>query len=108
MECKYLYTSRYKDYETAELIDTLWNVNSSPSLPIHYIRNKELIDTLWNVNINVLQDVDKRIAELIDTLWNVNVIPGLMYYCLDYELIDTLWNVNTVFLLVVPLNLSQN
>jgi len=47
-------------------------------------------------------------AELIDTLWNVNVIPGLMYYCLDYELIDTLWNVNTVFLLVVPLNLSQN
>ena len=32
-----------------ELIDTLWNVNESPSLHISE-RSRELIDTLWNVN----------------------------------------------------------
>ncbi len=33
-----------------ELIDTLWNVNESPSLHISE-RSRELIDTLWNVNL---------------------------------------------------------
>ena len=35
--------------QTVELIDTLWNVNTTnPSPSIYFI--KELIDTLWNVN----------------------------------------------------------
>ena len=32
-----------------ELIDTLWNVNSTRLLPL-YLLLYELIDTLWNVN----------------------------------------------------------
>ena len=32
----------------------------------------ELIDTLWNVNTPALGDVIKLYDELIDTLWNVN------------------------------------
>ena len=34
-----------------ELIDTLWNVNTEPTV-YQFIRIDELIDTLWNVNQN--------------------------------------------------------
>ena len=34
----------------------------------------ELIDTLWNVNFSPSGDELDRTAELIDTLWNVNAV----------------------------------
>ena len=49
MECKWSRISR-KMQTTKELIDTLWNVNTTPTLATteNYL---ELIDTLWNVNL---------------------------------------------------------
>ena len=35
-------------------------------------RRAELIETLWNVNSKWLCDVLRRDFELIETLWNVN------------------------------------
>ena len=55
-----------------ELIDTLWNVNSTRLLPL-YLLLYELIDTLWNVNIDFICYEQFYICELIDTLWNVNI-----------------------------------
>ena len=48
MECK-LKNIENQIKARQELIDTLWNVNESPSLHISE-RSRELIDTLWNVN----------------------------------------------------------
>ena len=36
----------------------------------------ELIDTLWNVNTTIMNEFIKKVSELIDTLWNVNPPPG--------------------------------
>ena len=36
-----------------ELIDTLWNVNSS-KLITYFFASFELIDTLWNVNLSTI------------------------------------------------------
>ena len=48
MECKYVqYMGGVK--MAIELIDTLWNVNSS-KLITYFFASFELIDTLWNVN----------------------------------------------------------
>ena len=55
-----------------ELIDTLWNVNSTRLLPL-YLLLYELIDTLWNVNLSVHLTYLLSKSELIDTLWNVNL-----------------------------------
>ena len=117
MECKSSFPLAFTR-PSAELIDTLWNVNRE----LEQILGKwkpELIDTLWNVNyrgIN-LQAIHGR--ELIDTLWNVNSAVALTFspdsginryimeckckfveystFC-DCELIDTLWNVNQRYL----------
>ena len=57
----------------AELIDTLWNVNSFIFInPLGSF--PELIDTLWNVNKQMLIKRQKSQRELIDTLWNVNAL----------------------------------
>ena len=40
---------------TAELIDTLWNVNVIPGL-MYYCLDYELIDTLWNVNVFMMSN----------------------------------------------------
>ena len=34
----------------------------------------ELIDTLWNVNLTEIVKEINQICELIDTLWNVNTL----------------------------------
>ena len=60
-----------------ELIDTLWNVNTS-LFGISNLITLELIDTLWNVNDIEEETEDYEEMELIDTLWNVNV-DGKMY-----------------------------
>ena len=36
---------------------------------------KELIETLWNVNTTQRVEISKSLAELIETLWNVNEEP---------------------------------
>ena len=48
MECKCSKQTQLR-VATSELIDTLWNVNTTPTLATteNYL---ELIDTLWNVN----------------------------------------------------------
>ena len=62
-----------------ELIDTLWNVNSTRLLPL-YLLLYELIDTLWNVNVTDATAINKMETELIDTLWNVN-LSTIAYHC---------------------------
>ena len=42
-----------------ELIDTLWNVNSS-KLITYFFASFELIDTLWNVNLNAADVVQLK------------------------------------------------
>ena len=75
----------------------------------------ELIDTLWNVNTTGKEKQSNQVSELIDTLWNVNkdirnyikrhrrinrYIMECKYWSrytttdVNDELIDTLWNVN--------------
>ena len=49
MECKSTIASKMLQYNKAELIDTLWNVNSV-DIPHPATLSLELIDTLWNVN----------------------------------------------------------
>ena len=91
MECKFE-TSLTPAEIAAELIDTLWNVNTVrksalyfflrinryimecklPCLTITLLRCYELIDTLWNVNYNDGERSCYMLKELIDTLWNVN------------------------------------
>ena len=56
-----------------ELIDTLWNVNSSTPVTV-VLDCAELIDTLWNVNNARCNRLFSTCLELIDTLWNVNII----------------------------------
>ena len=56
-----------------ELIETLWNVNTEQSLPLHWHHCRELIETLWNVNNKKWGGTWERIKELIETLWNVNI-----------------------------------
>ena len=48
MECKYV-TKGGRNAADAELIDTLWNVNSFDTVSATGT-TLELIDTLWNVN----------------------------------------------------------
>ena len=54
-----------------ELIETLWNVNSS-KLMTYLWDAFELIETLWNVNCVFLIAFSISFSELIETLWNVN------------------------------------
>ena len=56
-----------------ELIDTLWNVNTSP-FSSNELEIPELIDTLWNVNTSATGGRSGDVQELIDTLWNVNYL----------------------------------
>ena len=49
VECKLTLNGCKINWENAELIETLWNVNSVPSLSVLYTFS-ELIETLWNVN----------------------------------------------------------
>ena len=96
-----------------ELIDTLWNVNTTASANIKTINrinryimeckfvenigkinpDLELIDTLWNVNTAVQISISGHSLELIDTLWNVNPLTTSLTVPSFSELIDTLWNV---------------
>ena len=39
----------------------------------------ELIDTLWNVNSTIIKVLKNVPLELIDTLWNVNVAKWLLH-----------------------------
>ena len=95
VECKLIYrTGRRQAFSV--LIETLWNVNSSPDTTQN-IELKVLIETLWNVNITKTvkatcgaKSINRNIVEcksfissnrilnrtvLIETLWNVN-LPG--------------------------------
>ena len=56
----------------------------------------ELIDTLWNVNTFLLKNYIDPQPELIDTLWNVNTRKCGKELTQNQELIDTLWNVNKI------------
>ena len=58
------------------------------------VGGRELIDTLWNVNTTEKNEVHNIIRELIDTLWNVNSSFLPYQWAIWVELIDTLWNVN--------------
>mgnify|MGYP004516742397 CR=1 FL=1 len=95
VECKYC-SCRSNCSCNLVLIETLWNVNSSPDTTQN-IELKVLIETLWNVNITKTvkatcgaKSINRNIVEcksfissnrilnrtvLIETLWNVN-IPG--------------------------------
>ena len=99
MECKF--RARLNPWrKMAELIDTLWNVNSV-GVGKCGNRKQELIDTLWNVNLIPLKVSFVLTSELIDTLWNVNENIKRIFLLDVLELIDTLWNVNindTLFL----------
>ena len=76
-----------------ELIDTLWNVNSSEKI-IKADIDFELIDTLWNVN-----DTTAQIFWLKNRRINRYIMECKCKCCNHSrgqgdELIDTLWNVN--------------
>ena len=61
------------------------------------VGGRELIDTLWNVNTSAAEEPSGDAQEeLIDTLWNVNLLPLTLVLCIPPELIDTLWNVNHI------------
>ena len=62
---------------------------------------EELIDTLWNVNTTHGFPATHGFPELIDTLWNVNFSTSVAFSNLPSELIDTLWNVNQVHYLII-------
>ena len=50
-----------------ELIETLWNVNSVPSLSVLYTFS-ELIETLWNVND------DANVNDVVKIRINRNIV----------------------------------
>ena len=75
MECKYTFNAYHLCTTRNELIDTLWNVNSTKNaICVNF--KVELIDTLWNVNRTNRSRSRRYTDELIDTLWNVNVYSG--------------------------------
>ena len=45
----------------------------------------ELIDTLWNVNLKYGLFMRSTTVELIDTLWNVNELEGKRYMSLNWN-----------------------
>ncbi len=50
MECKSLSHKSTRPTRDQELIDTLWNVNTTYDVEDRETTWHELIDTLWNVN----------------------------------------------------------
>ena len=100
MECKYQAGKYTKKEFEAELIETLWNVNTlilldalgveginrniveckSFSSTVIFFPFPELIETLWNVNFLILLMILAQIKELIETLWNVNPYGKGIYF----------------------------
>ena len=76
-----------------ELIDTLWNVNESPSLHISE-RSRELIDTLWNVNVDELNGSLQGMTGINRYIMECKFNQKAVGIPARLELIDTLWNVN--------------
>ena len=103
--------------EKLVLIETLWNVNPSVSIPpsaalsinrniveCKYLLRRcirdgftVLIETLWNVNSVYTAFAFKRTVVLIETLWNVNKEEYEQYIDGNFVLIETLWNVNLIY-----------
>ena len=74
VECKFKPFARYF-FIDGELIETLWNVNSSHHLPVPLLL-RELIETLWNVNDSLgeffrgTMRINRNIVECKSTLQN--------------------------------------
>ena len=93
VECKLTLNGCKINWENAELIETLWNVN--------FIKTSDEVKELKRINRNIVECKYNLSSthcnpawELIETLWNVNSIDVVIDNIRDIELIETLWNVN--------------
>ena len=93
VECKLTLNGCKINWENAELIETLWNVN--------FIKTSDEVKELKRINRNIVECKYNLSSthcnpawELIETLWNVNYFYAKYPLLLPLELIETLWNVN--------------
>ena len=66
------------------------------------LRHNELIDTLWNVNTTASANI-KTINRINRYIMECKFVENIGKINPDLELIDTLWNVNSAAALIVEL-----
>ena len=76
-----------------ELIETLWNVNSSATI-FSVVIGDGINRNIVECKLFLRWRFDQCNFELIETLWNVNEADLIACPALVCELIETLWNVN--------------
>ena len=93
MECKFKRHSAFSLW-IAELIDTLWNVNST--FILRYLKKK-------GINRYIMECKSIRIILFSEAVFGINryimeckCVSTALFIVHILELIDTLWNVNTL------------